>query len=156
METEVLQENDLATSSSVDGLLDLGTNTVVQELDLIAEKLLELGNNGSKRVLLVDRAVGTAEVGHEDDSLGIVLDGVLDGGESTDDTLVVGDLLVGVKRDVEVDLERYVRRLMHASYEGRGWRGKDKKHTLIKTRLSARSTSVMANLLESDIVIYLD
>jgi hypothetical protein len=43
-------------------------------------------------------------VGHEDDGLGTVLDGMLDCGESTDDALVIGDLLVGVEGDVEVDL----------------------------------------------------
>jgi hypothetical protein len=43
-------------------------------------------------------------VGHEDDGLGAVLEGILDGGEGTDDALVVGDVLVGVERDVEVDL----------------------------------------------------
>jgi len=43
-------------------------------------------------------------VGHEDDSLGSILNGILDGRQSTDDTLVVGDVLVGIEGDVEVDL----------------------------------------------------
>ena len=34
-----------------------------------------------------------------------MVDGILDGGDGTGDTLVVGDFLVGIKRDVEVDLE---------------------------------------------------
>lgn len=42
---------------------------------------------------------------HEDDGLGAVLDGILDGGQRADDALVVGDVLVAVERDVEVDLE---------------------------------------------------
>jgi hypothetical protein len=41
---------------------------------------------------------------HENDGLGSVLNGILDCGESADDALVVGDLLVGVEGYVEVDL----------------------------------------------------
>lgn len=33
-----------------------------------------------------------------------MLEGVFDGGEGADDALVVGDVLVGVQGDVEVDL----------------------------------------------------
>ena len=40
----------------------------------------------------------------EKDSERTILEGILDGGEGTDDALVVGDVLVGVERDVEVDL----------------------------------------------------
>jgi len=43
-------------------------------------------------------------MGHEDHGLGAMVDGVLDGWDGTDDTLGVGDLLVGVEGDVEVDL----------------------------------------------------
>jgi hypothetical protein len=43
-------------------------------------------------------------MGHEDDGLSAVLGGILDCGKSTDDALVVGDLLVGVEGDVEVNL----------------------------------------------------
>jgi hypothetical protein len=43
-------------------------------------------------------------VGHQDDGLGAVVDGILDGGQGTDDALVVGDGLVLVERDIEVDL----------------------------------------------------
>jgi len=41
---------------------------------------------------------------HEDDGLGAIVDSVLDCGKSADYALVVGDVLVGVERDVEVDL----------------------------------------------------
>jgi hypothetical protein len=45
-------------------------------------------------------------MGHENDGLGTIVDGILDRRQSTDDSLVVGDLGVGllVKWDVEVDL----------------------------------------------------
>lgn len=107
VESEVLEENDGAILSLADDLLDLGTDTVGGEGNLLAQELLELGNDGLERVLLVGRAVGAAEMGHEDDGLGAIVEGVLDGGEGTDNSLVVGDVLVGVERDVEVDLEGF-------------------------------------------------
>jgi len=42
---------------------------------------------------------------HEDDGFGAVVARIFDGGEGADDALVVCDLLVGVERDVKVDLE---------------------------------------------------
>ena len=41
---------------------------------------------------------------HENDGLCAVVNGIFDGGDGTGDTLVVGNLLVLVKRDIEVDL----------------------------------------------------
>ena len=43
-------------------------------------------------------------MGHEDDGLGAIVDSVLDGGDGTGDALGVGDVLVGVEGDIEVDL----------------------------------------------------
>jgi hypothetical protein len=45
-------------------------------------------------------------VGHEDDGLGAIVEGVLDGRDGADDALVVCDFLVLVEGDVEVDLKR--------------------------------------------------
>lgn len=104
VEAQVLKENDLTTGGLVDSLLDLLADAVFREDDALAEQLLELGNDGLQAVLGVLLAVGAAEVGHEDNRLGAILDGVLDGGQGTDDTLVVRDVLVGIERDVEVDL----------------------------------------------------
>jgi hypothetical protein len=42
---------------------------------------------------------------HENHGLGAIVDGMLDGGQGADDALVVGDFLVLVEGDVEVDLE---------------------------------------------------
>ncbi len=41
---------------------------------------------------------------HEDHGFGAMFGGVLDGGEGAHDALVVGDFLVAVEGDVEVDL----------------------------------------------------
>jgi hypothetical protein len=43
-------------------------------------------------------------VGHQDDRLGAIVDGMLDCRDGTNDALVVGDLFVLVEGDVEVDL----------------------------------------------------
>jgi hypothetical protein len=128
VETKVLKENDLSwycefrvsigeanggrelrrvggtVGSLSNVLLNLLSDTVVQEGNGLVEEVLELLGDGSKRVLLNDGSVGTSEVGHQDDGLSTIVDGVLDGGESTDDTLVVGDG-GSIEGDVEVDLE---------------------------------------------------
>lgn len=41
---------------------------------------------------------------HEDHGFGAVVNGILDRRDGARDALVVGDLLVGVERDIEVDL----------------------------------------------------
>jgi len=108
VEAQVLEEHNAAVGGFVDGLLGSFADAVIGEGDLLAaEELLELGNNGLEGVLGVDLAVGAAEVGHQDDGFGAILDSVLDGGEGAGDTLVVGDLGVGllVEGNVEVDLE---------------------------------------------------
>lgn len=104
METQVLKENDLAAGGLVDNLLNLRTNTFLNEGDRLAKKLLKLRNDRLQAVLGVYLAIGTAKVGHEDDGLCTTVDGILDGGQSTDDTLRVGDLLFGIEGDVEIDL----------------------------------------------------
>jgi hypothetical protein len=92
VEAKVLEQEDLAVLASLDGLLDLVTDAVVEEGDGLAEELLELlglslanaemgqprelrqtssAADGTydrgKRVLLDLVAVGAAEVRHQDD-----------------------------------------------------------------------------------------
>jgi hypothetical protein len=106
VEAQVLEKNDLAAGRLVDGLLDFLADAVLSEDDIAAEQLLELWDNRLQAVLGVGLAVGTAEVGHEDDSLGALFNGILDGGQSTDDTLGVGDggVVLLVEGDIEVNL----------------------------------------------------
>ena len=106
VETQVLEQNDLAIGSLVHCLLGLGTNAVLGESDALAEKLLKHGNNGLQAVLGVDLAVGATQVGHEHNGLGTVVDGILDGGKGTDDTLGVGNVLVLIEGDIKVNLFR--------------------------------------------------
>lgn len=105
MEAQVLEQDDLSVASFIHSLLDLLANAVLGKGHAGAQQLLELGNNRLETVLRVGLTVWPAEVAHEDNGFGAIVACVLDGGECADDALVVGDLLVGVERDVEVDLE---------------------------------------------------
>lgn len=104
VETQVLEQDDLAVVGLVDRLLDLLADAVAGEDDALAEQLLELAYDGLQAVLGVGLAIWTAEMRHQDHGLGAGFDGMLDGGEGTDDALVVGDVGIGVEGDVEVDL----------------------------------------------------
>lgn len=86
-------------------------------------------------------------MGHEDDGLRFMVDRVLDGWESTDNTLVVGNFLLRIKRDVEVNLCCGVN-----NYSSSTKIGRSVGLTLMRTRLPLSSTSVMASLLERDMV----
>lgn len=44
-------------------------------------------------------------MGHEDDGFGAMVAGVFDGGNGPNDPLVVCDVLIGIERDIEVDLK---------------------------------------------------
>lgn len=106
MESQIFKQNNLAVLGSIDNLLSLLTNAVWGHLDLLAaKKLLELWYNWLQRILRVGLSIWATQVRHEDDGLGTIINGILDGWNSTGNTLVVGDVLVGIKRDVEVDLE---------------------------------------------------
>lgn len=144
VETQVLKQNDLAIRGLVHSLLGLRANAVLGEDNALAEKLLELGDNRLQAVLGVDLAIRAAQMRHEHNGLGTVLNGILDGGEGTNNTLRVGNVLVLVERDVEVNLFQI------SGYESLALNWPEL--TRIKTRLPLRSTSVMGSLLERDIV----
>ena len=106
-------------------------------------------------------------MGHKDDGLGTMFGGVLDGGEGTDDTLVVCDFLVGVQWDVEVDLagrcwsDTHDDALFIRGTSMGAWEGSRKREagmcqvfllTRMRTRLPLRSTSLTDSLLERDMM----
>jgi hypothetical protein len=105
VEAQVLQEDDLTIASLVHRLLDLLAHAVLGEGHACAQQLLELSDNRLEAVLWVWLAVRPTEMAHEHDSFCAVVAGILDGGQSADDALVIRDLLVGVEGDVEVDLD---------------------------------------------------
>lgn len=106
VESEVLQQDNGTVVGLVDNSLDLGADAVGSKGDGLAQKLLELGNNRLEGVLGVDSAIGTSKVGHQDDSLGAIVESVLDGGDGTGNSLGVGDVLVLIEGHVEVDLDK--------------------------------------------------
>lgn len=107
VEPEVLQQDNGAVVGLVDNGLNLGADAVGGKGDRLAQELLELRNNRLEGVLGVDSAIGASEVGHQDDSLGAIVEGVLDGGDGTDNALGVGDVLVLIEGHVEVDLDKH-------------------------------------------------
>ena len=104
VESQVLEQNNLTARGLVHSLFCFRANAVLCEDDAAAKELLELGDNRLQAVFGIDLAVGTAKMGHEDDSFGAVVDCIFNGGQSTDNSLVVGDFLFGVEGHIEIDL----------------------------------------------------
>lgn len=79
-----------------------------------------------------------------------MLAGVLDGRQGTNDTLIICDLVVRVQGNIEVDLVDYIfSQGSNVSSCTERW---SRRLTRIRTRLPFSSTSVIASLLESDMV----
>lgn len=78
-----------------------------------------------------------------------MVDSVFDGRNRSNDTLVICDFLLRVKRNIEVNLWEVISCFLYtlAPYVKLVLR-----LTRMRTRLSLRSTSVMASLLERDMV----
>lgn len=106
VKAQVLKKDDLAAGGLVDGLLNVFADTVLGEDDVAAEQFLQLGHNRLQAVLGVLLAIGTAEVGHQDNGLGAIVDSILDRRQSTDNTLGVGyrGVVLLVEGHVEVNL----------------------------------------------------
>jgi hypothetical protein len=80
-----------------------------------------------------------------------MVNGIFDCWDGSSDTLVVCNFLIAIERDVEVDL--YIAKVSSVLILWRmQFRGVEKQLllTLIKTRLSLRSTSVIESLFERD------
>lgn len=106
MESQVLQEDDIAIIGLVDDILNLLAHTIRSERDLLStQELLKFWEDGLEGVFLVDLAIRTTQVGHEDHGFGTVVDGILDCWDRACDALRVGNFLVAVEWDIEVDLE---------------------------------------------------
>ena len=100
IETDVLEQGDLALTQGGDGLGGRRSNDVGGQRDLHAGKLSEALGDGGQREGGIDLTLGAAEVGHDDD-LGTGVGEGLEGRQRRADTAVVGDDAV-LERNVEV------------------------------------------------------
>ena len=100
IETDVLEQGDLALTQGGDGLGGRRANDVGGQRDLHTGKLSEALGDGGQREGGIDLALGAAEVGHDDD-LGTGVGEGLEGRQRRADTAVVGDDAV-LERNVEV------------------------------------------------------
>ena len=105
METDILEQDDLAGFQGGAGGLDLGSDAVVEELHRLAEQFLQLCGDGLEGVLGDALAVGAAEMAGQDDRRTLI-QGVLDGRKRRGDALGIGDLSgLLVLGDVEVNAD---------------------------------------------------
>lgn len=108
MKPQILQQNHLPAAGLINRPLDLRADAVLRENHRAATKqLLQLGHDGLQAEFGIGLAVWPAEMGHEHDGFGAVVDGIFDGWKRSDDSLVVCDVLVLVEGDIEVDLCLY-------------------------------------------------
>ena len=105
VEADVLQQDDLAVTGCGDSGLGGLTDGVLGERHLGTGHLSEALGHGGQGVVGVGLALGTPEVGGDDD-LGTGVEQGAQGGQSGLDTAVVGDVLVGVQRHVEVGADQ--------------------------------------------------
>ena len=100
VETQVLDDGDLARLKAVDGVVGGGADRVLGEGDRAAEQFTEALGGGQQREGGVRGALGAAQV-RGDDHLGTRVGERLDGGQHGADAAVVGDRPVG-QRHIEV------------------------------------------------------
>ena len=119
MEAQVFKQDDAAWGKfGAGGVFDGFANAVIEEGDWAIELLAQLLGDWGQAVFFIALTIWAAEVRHQDDA-GAIVEGVLNGWQSGDDTGRVGD---------------------HAVFQG---------HVEVnahKTRLPARSTVSMLSL----------
>lgn len=71
VEAKVLEKDDGALRSLVDGLFDIRSNALGDELNLAAKLLGDLLGYGLERIFFHDLPIRTSEVGHENHDLGL-------------------------------------------------------------------------------------
>ena len=102
MKPQIFEKEDVPGLQRSGGFCRGLTDTVGGEGDGCAEELLEARNKVFEGIFFGGSILGTAEVGHQDDAAAVVKD-LLYGRDGGADAGVVGDLVLVVKRNVEVD-----------------------------------------------------
>ena len=106
VKAQILQQHDPATRYAVDRSLRSVTDAVVAKGNRLAEQLLQFRHDRLQAVGGVGFAIRTAEMRHENDCFGAMIDCIVDGLERADNTLVVGDMLVAVEGHIEIHLRK--------------------------------------------------
>lgn len=102
MESQVFKQNYFALAAVRASFFNIRPHTIVQELNLLLQKVLNSRDYGFKRVLLVSLAIRSAQVAHKHNLLSTVLKTVLNRREGSVDSSEVLDFAF-LDRDVEVD-----------------------------------------------------
>jgi len=100
VETGVLEHEDISLLGGINNSLNLVSDGVGAELDLLSEELSEALGAGSEGELVLRSVLGTSQVGADGDDGTLALQ-VLDGGDRGADTGIIGDGL-SVKGNVDV------------------------------------------------------
>ena len=108
IEAQVLQQHDLAALQCSGLGLGILAHDVLGEDDLAAQQLAQTLSHDGEGEVLLPLALGLAQMGAGDDG-GAVIQQIVDGGESGDDTLVAGDLTGGlILRHVEIAAQQHL------------------------------------------------
>ena len=102
IKAQVLQQQDVAVRQRGHLCLHLGPDAVVGHGDGATEELGQVGSHRGEAVLRVRFSLGATEMRGQDQPAALGQD-VADGRQGGDDAGVVGDLLLIVEGDVEVD-----------------------------------------------------
>ena len=70
VEAKVFEEDHRASRGVGAGSLNLGTDAILEESDLLAQQFFKLGGYGAQRVLGHNVAIGATEMAHQHHSLG--------------------------------------------------------------------------------------
>jgi hypothetical protein len=89
---ELLVGGTIALAFS-NAFLDFGSDTVIKENDIAFEEFFQFLSDGLEGVLFRALAIGTAEMRHQSDCFGMVIDAVLDGWQGSNNALVICDLV---------------------------------------------------------------
>jgi hypothetical protein len=76
-----------------DGLFNLRAHAIVKEQDIPIDKFFQLRSNWFQGVLFLNLAIRSAEMGHQGDGFGFMIEAVLDSWQSSNDALIIGDLV---------------------------------------------------------------
>ena len=106
VETDVLQQQDVAVGQALGAGERIGAHHISGQLDVAAQLLPQRLRDGCERELRIGAVLGSSEMGGHDD-LGTRVRQRLERGHRRDDPARVGDVAVIVERNVQVGAHEY-------------------------------------------------